>query len=52
MSVNDHRTAPTVDEFEVKVGRDQFSSTVIFGNEDHTLGEDDYTDVEDHDDHD
>jgi len=49
MSVNDHRTAPTVDEFEVKEGRDQFSSTVIFGNEDHTLGEDDYTDVEDHD---
>ena len=38
MSVNDHRTLPTVDEFEVKAGQDKYSCTVIFGNEDHTLG--------------
>eukprot|EP01038_Epipyxis_sp_PR26KG_P010994 gene10994-14768_t len=38
MSVNDHRTEPTTQLFEVKQGATEFSSTFIFGNEDHTLG--------------
>lgn len=38
MSVNDHRTEPTEDLFEVKQGPNNLSSTFIFGNEDHTLG--------------
>lgn len=38
MSVNDHRTKPTVDLFEVKQGPSASSCTFIFGNEDHTLG--------------
>lgn len=38
MSVNDHRTAPTTELFEVKPGPNEYSTTFIFGNEDHTLG--------------
>lgn len=38
MSVNDHRTEPTEDLFEVKGGANSNSATFIFGNEDHTLG--------------
>lgn len=38
MSVNDYRTPPTADIFEVKPGSNDKSATVIFGNEDHTLG--------------
>jgi DNA-directed RNA polymerases I and III subunit RPAC2 len=38
MSVNDHRTQPTDEIFEVKRGPSDLSSTFIFGNEDHTLG--------------
>ena len=38
MSVNDHRTEPTDELFEVKQGPSNMSSTFIFGNEDHTLG--------------
>ena len=38
MSVNDHRTKPTTDIFEVKQGPSPQSATFIFGNEDHTLG--------------
>ncbi len=38
MSVNDHRTKPTTEIFEVKQGPSPQSSTFIFGNEDHTLG--------------
>lgn len=38
MSVNDHRTLPTTEIFEVKQGPSEYSSTFIFGNEDHTLG--------------
>jgi DNA-directed RNA polymerase I and III subunit RPAC2 len=38
MSVNDLRREPTTDIFEVQVGPSEHSSTFIFGNEDHTLG--------------
>jgi len=38
MSVNDYRTAQTTDLFEVQAGPSPSSSTFIFGNEDHTLG--------------
>jgi DNA-directed RNA polymerases I and III subunit RPAC2 len=38
MSVNDHRTQPTTEEFEVMHGPNDHSATYIFGNEDHTLG--------------
>lgn len=38
MSVNDHRTEPTDELFEVKQGPSNQSVTFIFGNEDHTLG--------------
>jgi DNA-directed RNA polymerase I and III subunit RPAC2 len=38
MSVNDYRTPPTTDIFEVKPGPNEKSATIIFGNEDHTLG--------------
>ena len=38
MSVNDHRTQPTDELFEIQAGPDDFSTTFIFGNEDHTLG--------------
>lgn len=38
MSVNDHRTLPTEELFEIKTGNNEYSSTFIFGNEDHTLG--------------
>lgn len=38
MSVNDHRTEPTDELFEVKQGPNNQSVTFIFGNEDHTLG--------------
>ena len=38
MSVNDLRRQPTTDIFEVQNGPSEFSSTFIFGNEDHTLG--------------
>ena len=38
MSVNDIRTLPTEDLFEVKKGENATNSTFIFGNEDHTLG--------------
>jgi DNA-directed RNA polymerase I and III subunit RPAC2 len=38
MSVNDHRTKPTTEIFEVKQGPSPKSATFIFGNEDHTLG--------------
>lgn len=38
MSVNDHRTEPTDELFEVKQGPSNQSCTFIFGNEDHTLG--------------
>ena len=38
MSVNDHRTQPTEELFEVKQGPNNQSCTFIFGNEDHTLG--------------
>lgn len=38
MSVNDHRTQPTDELFEVKQGPSNQSCTFIFGNEDHTLG--------------
>jgi DNA-directed RNA polymerase I and III subunit RPAC2 len=38
MSVNDIRKTVTTDLFEVAEGDSEFSSTYIFGNEDHTLG--------------
>jgi DNA-directed RNA polymerase I and III subunit RPAC2 len=38
MSVNDHRTEPTVEIFKIMQGSSERSSTFIFGNEDHTLG--------------
>ena len=38
MSVNDHRTEPTTEIFEVMNGSTEYSATYIFGNEDHTLG--------------
>ena len=38
MSVNDLGRQPTTDIFEVQNGPTEFSSTFIFGNEDHTLG--------------
>jgi DNA-directed RNA polymerase I and III subunit RPAC2 len=38
MSVNDYRTEPTTELFSVLPGSTEFSSTFIFGNEDHTLG--------------
>ncbi len=38
MSVNDYRTPPTTDLFDVKQGNDANSATFVFGNEDHTLG--------------
>lgn len=38
MSVNDHRTSAVTEEFEVIPGPSPSSSTFIFGNEDHTLG--------------
>lgn len=38
MSVNDIRTLPTEDLFEVKKGENATNATFIFGNEDHTLG--------------
>jgi DNA-directed RNA polymerase I and III subunit RPAC2 len=38
MSVNDHRTEPTTDLFNVQLGATENSGTFIFGNEDHTLG--------------
>ncbi len=37
MSVNDHRTQPTSDLFNV-LGPNENSATFVFGNEDHTLG--------------
>lgn len=36
--MNDHRTQPTDELFEVKQGPSNQSCTFIFGNEDHTLG--------------
>jgi len=38
MSVNDYRNQQTTDLFEVQAGPSTSSSTFIFGNEDHTLG--------------
>lgn len=38
MSVNDHRTPPTTEIFQVLQGLDPKSATFIFGNQDHTLG--------------
>ena len=38
MSVNDTKTEPTSQIFEVKEGTEDTSATFIFGNEDHTLG--------------
>jgi DNA-directed RNA polymerase I and III subunit RPAC2 len=38
MSVNDYRTEPTTELFNVLPGSSELSSTFIFGNEDHTLG--------------
>jgi len=38
MSVNDHRSKITTELFETKEGPNTSSSTFIFGNEDHTLG--------------
>lgn len=38
MSVNDYRNQITTDIFEVQAGPSPSSSTFIFGNEDHTLG--------------
>jgi len=38
MSVNDHRTQPTDELFEVNMGPTASCATFIFGNEDHTLG--------------
>ena len=38
MSVNDFRTAPTLDLFEVQRGPNDKTATFTFGNEDHTLG--------------
>ena len=38
MSVNDYRNQITKDIFEVQTGPCASSSTFIFGNEDHTLG--------------
>lgn len=38
MSVNDHRTQPTTELFTVQCGSSDRSVTLIFGNEDHTLG--------------
>ena len=38
MSVNDYRTPPATELFQVKAGNDEYSATFVFGNEDHTLG--------------
>jgi DNA-directed RNA polymerase I and III subunit RPAC2 len=38
MSVNDHRTEPTNELFNILSGSTERSATFIFGNEDHTLG--------------
>jgi len=38
MSVNDYRTKPTTELFTVLQGSTERSSTFVFGNEDHTLG--------------
>jgi DNA-directed RNA polymerase subunit L len=38
MSVNDIRTEPTTELFEVQQGSTDSNATFIFGNEDHTLG--------------
>jgi len=38
MSVNDYRTKPTTELFNILQGSTERSSTFVFGNEDHTLG--------------
>ena len=38
MSVNDTRNKVTTELFKVEQGPSEFSTTFIFGNEDHTLG--------------
>lgn len=38
MSVNDQRTEPTTRLFEVQSSESPTSTTFVFGNEDHTLG--------------
>lgn len=38
MSVNDYRTPPLKEAFQVQHGSTDHSATFIFGNEDHTLG--------------
>lgn len=36
--MNDHRTEPTTELFNIQLGSTEQSATFIFGNEDHTLG--------------
>ena len=38
MSVNDQRTPAAEVDFAVLEGEDEFAATIVFGNEDHTLG--------------
>lgn len=37
-AVNDFKQESTTEIFEIQEGQDEFSSTFIFGNEDHTFG--------------